>query len=67
MCYCARVRQHLNTLIPKFGATVEWEGFEPLFRRRLEDSSIKISRALEDNFAEASNPVAERTLEHIHT
>jgi hypothetical protein len=67
MCYSARVRQHLNTLIRKFGATVDWEGFELLFRRRLEDGSIKISRALEDNFVEPSNPVAERTLEHIQT
>ena len=45
MCYSARVRQHLNTLIRKFGATVDWEGFELLFRRRLEDGSIKIARA----------------------
>jgi putative SOS response-associated peptidase YedK len=65
MCYSARVRQDLNTLIRKFGARVDWEGFELLFRRRLEDGSIKISRALEDNFIEPPNAVAQRTREHI--
>jgi DNA-binding Lrp family transcriptional regulator len=65
MCYSARVRQSLNDLIRKFGATVDWEGFELLFRRRLEDGTIKISRALEDNFAEPNNPIAEQTRAHI--
>lgn len=65
MCYSARVRQSLNDLIRKFGATVDWEGFEQLFRRRLEDGTIKISRALEDNFVEPANPVAQKTREHI--
>jgi len=65
MCYSARVRQSLNDLIRKFGATVDWEGFEQLFRRRLEDGTIKISRALEDNFAEPRNPIAEQTKAHI--
>jgi len=65
MCYSARVRQSLNDLIRKFGATVDWEGFELLFRRRLEDGTIKISRALEDNFVEPANAVAARTREHI--
>lgn len=65
MCYSARVRQSLNDLIRKFGATVDWEGFELLFRRRLEDGSIKISRALEDNFIEPANPIAAKTREHI--
>src|ERR1700733_4122333 len=65
MCYSARVRQSLNDLIRKFGATVDWEGFELVFRRRLEDGTIKISRALEDNFVEPTNPVAQQTREHI--
>ena len=65
MCYSARVRQSLNDLIRKFGATVDWEGFELLFRRRLEDGTIKISRALEDNFVEPANPIAQKTREHI--
>ena len=43
----------------KFGATVDWESFELLFRQRLEDRSIKVSRALEDNFPEPDNPIAE--------
>jgi putative SOS response-associated peptidase YedK len=65
MCYSARVRQSLNDLIRKFGATVDWEGFELLFRQRLEDGTIKMSRALEDNFMQPVNPVAEKTREHI--
>src|SRR3569833_140684 len=65
MCFSARVRQNLNDLMRTFGATVDWEGFELLFRRRLEDGAIKISRALEDNFVEPANPVAEKTLDHI--
>ena len=65
MCYSARVRQSLNDLIRKLGATVDWEGFELLFRRRLEDGTIKISRALEDNFAAPATPIAQKTWEHI--
>lgn len=65
MCCSARVRQSLNVLIRKFGATVDWEGFELLFRRRLEDGTIKIARALEDNFIEPANPIAEQTKAHI--
>ncbi len=44
---------------------MDWEGFENLFRRRLEDGTLKISRALEDNFNEPRNPVAEATRQHI--
>ena len=65
MCYSARVRQSLNDLIRKFGATVDWEGFELLFRRRLEDGSIKVCRALEDNFVEPANATAQKTRDHI--
>jgi putative SOS response-associated peptidase YedK len=65
MCYSARVRQSLHDLMKKFGASVDWESFELLFRQRLEDSSIKISRALEDNFVDPANPVAHKTREHI--
>ena len=65
MCYSALVRQSLNDLIRKFGATVDWEAFELLFRRRLEDGTIKISRALEDNFVEPTNAVAQQTRQHI--
>lgn len=65
MCYSARVRQSLQDLMREMGATVDWESFELLFRRRLDDSTIKISRALEDNFNEPANRVAEKTREHI--
>jgi putative SOS response-associated peptidase YedK len=49
----------------KFGAAVDWESFELLFRQRLEDSTIKISRALEDNFVDPPNPVARKIREYI--
>ena len=65
MCFSARVRQSLHDLMKKFGATVDWEGFELLFRQRLEDGTIKIARALEDNFREPANPIAEKTRDHI--
>lgn len=65
MCYSARVRQSLNDLIRKFGAAVDWEAFELLFRQRLEGGTIKLSRALEDNFEAPANPLAEQTREHI--
>ena len=65
MCFSARVRQSLHDLMKKFGATVDWEAFELLFRQRLEGAGIKVSRALEDNFNEPANPIAARTREHI--
>src|SRR4051812_35095418 len=65
MFYSARLRQSLNDLVRKLGATVDWEGFELLFWRRLEDGTGKIARALEDNFMEHANPIAEVTRAHI--
>jgi putative SOS response-associated peptidase YedK len=65
MCYSARVRQDLHTLVRRLGGDVDWSSFEALFRLRLEDNGIKISRALEDNFANPVNNTGERIREHI--
>ena len=50
MCYSARVKQHLKQLEKRYGAEIDWKTFEALFTMRMEDSSIKIARALEANF-----------------
>src|SRR6266702_211178 len=65
MCYSARVRQDLHTLVRRFGGDVDWSSFEALFRLRLEDNGIKISRALEANFENPMNSTGERIREHI--
>ncbi|MFL6605693.1 MAG: SOS response-associated peptidase family protein [Steroidobacteraceae bacterium] len=65
MCYSARVRQDLHTLVRRFGGDVDWSSFEALFRLRLEDNGIKISRALETNFENPVNSTGERIREHI--
>jgi putative SOS response-associated peptidase YedK len=65
MCYSARVRQDLHTLVRRFGGDVDWSSFEALFRLRLEDNGIKISRALEANFENPVNSTGERIRELI--
>jgi putative SOS response-associated peptidase YedK len=50
MCYSALVRQDLHEIARRFGAEIAYEMFAQLFRRRLEDDDIKLSRALEQNF-----------------
>jgi putative SOS response-associated peptidase YedK len=65
MCYSARVRQDLHTLVRRFGGDVDWSAFEALFHLRLEDSGIKISRALEANFENPVNSPGQRIREHI--
>jgi hypothetical protein len=65
MCYSARVRQDLHTLVRRFGGDVDWSSFEALFRLRLEDNGIKISRALEANFENPVNSTGQRIREHI--
>jgi hypothetical protein len=47
MCYSALVRQNLSWLAKRYGAHIAWEMFEALFRKRLDDSNIQISRALD--------------------
>ena len=50
MCYSALVKQELHNLARKFGAEIAWEMFADVFRRRLEQGDVKLSRALENNF-----------------
>src|SRR5215212_2684432 len=60
MCYSARVKQHLRNLERRFGAEVDWTLFEALFSARMQNSSIKIARALEANFDEPQTEVQRR-------
>jgi putative SOS response-associated peptidase YedK len=55
MCYSAIVIQNLKKLGLKFDAKVDYLALEELFERRLEDSSIKITKALEANFTHPEN------------
>jgi putative SOS response-associated peptidase YedK len=65
MCYSARVKQHLRNLERRFGAEVDWALFEALFSARMQDSSIKIARALEANFDEPQSDSQQRIKAHI--
>jgi putative SOS response-associated peptidase YedK len=47
MCFSALVRQDLAWLTRRYGAEVAWEMFHELYRQRIENSSIKIARALD--------------------
>ena len=60
MCYSAKVQQHLRSLARRFAADVDWELFEQVFHRRLEDDGIKLSRALERNFQQPDTDVTRR-------
>src|ERR1044071_864641 len=55
MCYSAQVQQSLHKLARQFGATIDHDHFQVLFERRLEDKSVKVSRALEQNFLHPTN------------
>ena len=46
MCYSALVRQNLLWLAKRYGAEIAWEFFEELFRKRVDDRNITLSRAL---------------------
>lgn len=50
MCYSAQVEQHLKKLGRKFGARVDYAAFASVFRRRVTDASVKVTKALEANF-----------------
>lgn len=65
MCYSARVKQHLKQLEKRYGAEIDWKTFEALFTTRLEDSSIKIVRALEANFDQPQTDVERRIKDQI--
>lgn len=61
MCYSAKVKQSLKSLSRQFGAKVDYSRFGELFKRRILDSSIKVSKALELNFTHPENE-AEREI-----
>ena len=65
MCYSARVKQHLRNLERRFGAEIDWPLFEALFSARMQDSSIKVARALEANFDEPQTDIQQRIKAHI--
>jgi len=65
MRYSARVQQHLRSLARRFGAEVDWPVFEQLFERRLQDSGLKVARALERNFDAPATDVERRIHAHI--
>jgi putative SOS response-associated peptidase YedK len=60
MCYSAKVQQNLRSLATRFGADVDWELFEQVFHRRLQDDEIKFARALEANFQQPASDVERR-------
>ncbi len=65
MCYSARVKQHLRNLERRYGAEIDWQLFESLFTTRMQDSSIKITRALEANFDQPTADVERRIKDQI--
>ena len=50
MCYSAMVEQDLKSLARQWNARVDYDSFELLISRRIEDESIKLGKALEANF-----------------
>jgi len=59
------VEQELKKAARMVGGEVDFSALEKLFAQRLEDSSIRIARALEANFDAPSSPVEERIKESI--
>jgi putative SOS response-associated peptidase YedK len=60
MCYSALVRHDLREIERRFGAEIAYEMFLELFQRRLEGDDIKVSRALEQNFANPRTDIERR-------
>lgn len=56
MCYSAQVEQALKNLQEYYDCNIDWSSFEELFALRIEDSSIKIAKALELNFIDPKTP-----------
>jgi putative SOS response-associated peptidase YedK len=65
MCYSAMVEQRFKAWLRWKGARIETGLFEQLFRRRVEDDSVKIAKALEANFAAPRTPQEKRVKKHI--
>ncbi len=55
MCYSAMVEQQFKAFQRWKNSRLESGMFEDLFRRRVEDDSVKIARALEANYADPAN------------
>jgi putative SOS response-associated peptidase YedK len=60
MCFSALVRQDIPELARRYGAQIAYGAFAELFRRRLEDKSIKVARALERSFLSPKTPLEEQ-------
>jgi putative SOS response-associated peptidase YedK len=60
MCYSAMVEQNLKAWLRRKGARVQTDQFELLFRRRVQDDSVKLAKALEANFQKPRTPQEQR-------
>ncbi len=56
MCYSAMVEQKLKSIGLRFQARIQTELFEDIFRRRVQDDTIKIPKALEAHFDVPETP-----------
>ena len=65
MCYSALVRQNIAWLAKRYGAEIAWEVFQDLFRRRIDDSDIQFSRALDVHVMQMTDPVARQSQVYI--
>ena len=65
MCYSALVRQNLTWLAKRYGAEIAWELFQELFRRRVDDDGIQLSRALDVHVMQMSDEKARLSQEYI--
>src|SRR5580698_11016288 len=55
MCYSAQVVQMARKLSRQLGIRMDYAEVEKLFFRRLEDSSVNVSKGFEANFDEPAN------------
>lgn len=60
MCYSAMVVQSMKTIARQLQATPDLAAFEDVFRQRLTDKAIKITKAMEANFVDPSSPEEKR-------
>lgn len=60
MCYSAQVEQELKVIRNAMKARADVASFERLFKKRLVDDRIKISKAMEANFIRPENAEEER-------
>ncbi|MEJ2106488.1 MAG: SOS response-associated peptidase family protein [Acidiferrobacteraceae bacterium] len=65
MCYSAMVEQNFKSFERWKKARIDSGLFEGLFRRRVEDDSIKIARALEANYADPKTAQDKRITQYI--